>query len=284
MGPMMTLALPPNPEHCQTLTDAEFSRLKRTHPNLWRDPNKTCLLCRKTGSFQARLGGEIVTYDCNCIEQWKLHLWLLNAGIGHRYQKIAWRDLTEASSEAKGEIEQYLNIAQGYTNGVGLTLWSPERGTGKTSLGTLVLKWAMSQGLYGCYSIQFTRMLDAFTAGWRSKEDRDWFTARILNAGVLFIDEIGKEHKGRSEVAETMVESLLRERVASDAPTILATNYTSEQIKTGYGSDVVGLLSESNISIECPGSNYRMAHAQQTVVYANQGLVQPFTIGFKVLA
>lgn len=292
----MNLTLPANPSSCRTLPDAEFSRLKKTYPALWQDPRKTCPLCKKTGSFRAQLSGEIVTYDCSCVEQWKLHLWLLSAGIGHHYQKIAWHNLTRASEKALAGARDYLKT-QGYDNGMGLTLWSPNRGTGKTSLGTLVMKYVMSQGI-DCYSIQFSQMLDAFTAGWRSEEERAWYSRRIRNAGVLFVDEIGKEYQGaktvvdgaqeitgsRSRFAETMVGSLLRERVAHDAPTIIGTNYTPAQIETGYGSDLVELLTESNIAVECSGPNYRPTFLAEKIEQTTQGLVQPFTIGLEQLS
>ena len=88
----MPLELPPLPKGYRSLTDPEVTRLRQQYPDLWADPNKTCLTCNKTGSFKTRevATGDIVEVACDCIAQWKMHRWMLNAGIGLRYQRITW--------------------------------------------------------------------------------------------------------------------------------------------------------------------------------------------------
>jgi len=281
----MNRQLKDNPTGCRSLTDPEVKRLRQSHPTLWANPHKTCLTCRHETkdsgaprSFQARFDGQVVTYDCDCVAQWRLHRWMLNAGIGIRYQRLSWFDADAVNVAAANEVVSYLDNAPGLVNqGRGLTLWAQETGTGKTMLSALLLKGLLAEG-YDGFFVQFNEMIDQFTAGWRSEEERGWFIKTIRNAGVLVVDDMGREHKGRAEVVEAMFDTVIRARVAASMPTLITTNYTPQEMLVGYGGNVLSLLSEVNSNVHVPGMDYRPKVALRADADAKAGLSQPFVV------
>ena len=273
----------PNPIGCRSLTDPEASRLQSQDAHLWLTPKTTCLTCTKeshggVATFRTREYGEIVTYDCSCMEQWKLHRWLLNAGVDKRYQRFSWDDATHVNGDAQSAVMRYVvNAPSQISRGDGLTLWSEGRGTGKTLLASLLLKGLMADGHDG-YFTQFNEMLENYTAGWRNQDERAWFTRRVRNAGVLVVDDMGRENKGRANITESMFDTVIRARVAACKPTIITTNYTPDQLFQGYGSNVMSLLNEVNSYVEVSGIDYRPVVREQRVQDGLDGIVYPIVV------
>lgn len=273
--------LPPLPAGVRSLTDPESQRLSQQYPDLWRDPKKSCLTCSRTGSFKGRLeDGSVVEFQCDCISQWKLHRWMLNAGIGLRYQRLSWADATGiGSAVAKAIIDYTDSVDANIATGTGVTLWSEAKGTGKSMIATLLLKELLARGFDG-YFTQFNEMLNFFTDGWRDKDERAWFTRKVRNAGVLVVDDMGREYKGRAEVAEAMFDTIIRARVADARPTIITTNYTPEKMLSGYGGNILSLLSEVNTEIHVPGRDFRPEARERLLRDRSEGiLTYPITVG-----
>lgn len=276
---MPNYQLPPNPAACRSLTDPDRERLKRDNPDLWANPEKTCLTCQKQGTFKVRSDEEIATFDCDCNAQWKLHRWLLNSGLGLRYQRLSWTHADGVNKQALNAAMDYLVHADRYVSaGRGLTLGSRDMGTGKTMMAALLFKGLLASGVDG-YFVQFNDMLNLFSAGWRSEEDRKWFIRRVRNAGVLVVDDIGREHKGRSEVAEAMFDEVIRHRDASCKPTLITTNYTEDELRQGYGGNIMSLLSGINTYIPVPGMDYRPLLIEHAAADVRDGVTHPIVIG-----
>jgi DNA replication protein DnaC len=278
---MTNRKLAPNPFGCRTLTDPEVARIRERYERLWSNPRKTCLTCtkEKTGSttFRARDKGEIVTFDCDCIEQWQLHRWLLHSGIDTRYQRYSWQDITEIGASIQMAVMDYMQNDALIQQGIGLTLWSTEKGTGKTLLGSLMAKGLLARG-HDAHFTQFNEMIQDFTSGWRNEDERRWFVQRVRNVEFLVIDDMGRESKGRENITEAMFDIVIRARVSACNPTIITTNYTPDQLLQGYGGNVMSLLSEVNTSIEVPGRDYRPTSKAQIIKDASDGIVSPFVV------
>lgn len=272
------LTLPANPSHVRPLSDADAERLRQTHTSLWSNPTQECVTCRSRGTFKARERGEIVEYKCDCLQQWLLHRYLLNAGIGLRYQRVSWIDLDQQVPQAVQQaIMEYAEEADHYViAGLGMILWG-DKGTGKTLLATLLLKTLLAAGHDG-YFTQFNEMIDAYTDTWRNNDEKRWFTRRMRNATLLVVDDIGKEHKGRVDMVESMFDQVIRARVANAKPTIITTNYTPDQMLSGYGGGVMSLLAESCFDHHVTGPDFRPRLRERSLQDARDGVVRPITL------
>jgi DNA replication protein DnaC len=265
----------------RALSTADAARLKAQYPNLWADPEKTCITCQKTGHYRWYMEDTdlITRFACDCVSQWRLHRWLLNAGVGTWYQRLRWYDATAVSEETQRQVMEYVRDHQASVDaGLGLVLWSPDLGTGKTLMSVLTAKSLLREG-EDVFFVQFNDLIDYFTAGWRDEAERRWFNRRVRNADVLVIDDLGREHKGRSEVVEAMLDQVIRHRTAMARPTIITTNSTPDKMQRGYGSNVMSLLSERSLWVPLTGRDFRSASNTRTQNEKAQNLTRPLVLG-----
>lgn len=274
---------PPLPDACRLITNADLALLRAARPRLWLDPRKSCLTCLKADGSTYRwyadgTRAEIATYECNCRDQWLLHLWLLNAGIGLNYQRLSWDDVATVPAHVVEQIQEYaLHAATAVSSGQSLVLWSTGSGTGKTLMLMLLCKALMAQG-YEAYASLFTDIIDLFTSSWRVPAEREQWNRRVRNAQILAIDDLGKENGGRIQIVEDALDQVIRTRVANDAPTAITTNLTPEQVQQGYGGYIMSLLSEKATFIEVPGVNFRARRLVLAQKESQLGLSRPITV------
>lgn len=282
---MARLSLPSNPPACLPLSDEDFARLRAQHgTSLWSTPRKHCQTCLDERWFARRnAAGEIDLYDCDCEEQWLLYMWLLNAGIGIAYQRLALNDCTSVNPAALDAVIEYLGedrIKSNLNLGIGLVLWSKTRGTGKSLLATILLKRVLEMG-YSGYFTTFPDMLDMYQSSWRDPEQKRWFDRKVRNVSFLVIDDIGRENEARGAAKEehsmgmkdAMVDAVIRARNAAALPTIITTNYTPERMGKTY--DVVSLLSGAAMPIEVTGADYRETFLADNVRDAEANIRRP---------
>jgi DNA replication protein DnaC len=263
------------------LDEADTDRLRRVYPDLWANPERSCPICQKTGLYRAPDGER----ECDCYQQWALHWHMLHSGIKTAYQRLSWDDLTQVSGPIWEAVMDYLDHIDNYVRaGIGMIL-SGQPGTGKTLISTLLLKNLLAKG-YDGYFTQFNELLDSYTATWRDQDELLWFTRRIRNTDILVIDDIGREYRGRAGkgtgdegFTSALFDDVIRHRTGHEKPTIITTNYTQEQMQTGYGGPVLSLLSERSTFHEVTGPDFRPKVRQRTLDEAQRGVVRPFTLG-----
>lgn len=246
------------------LEEPDSERLRQQYPALWASPQKTCITCQfhKTGEKTFRWWNEertqVVTWECNCTAQWILHRFLLIHGIGKNYQRLGWADASAVPGGTQYEILSYLDAADLYVErGVNLILHSPDAGTGKTLMLMLAAKKLLAQG-HDVFVAQMNTIVELYTSGWREKAEKDYFERRIMNCGVLVIDDLGKE-AGEKHVdfIDRLLDRVIRHRTAASTPTMITTNLTPDQVRSGYNEYVASLLSETAIFVETSGTDWR---------------------------
>lgn len=277
---------PEPPDALHRLTDAESARLDMGSPRQWRTPEKTCLTCnfQRTGHHGYRWYAEgsrdtasVVDYRCDCVTQYQLHRWMLHAGIGLNYQRLSWDDALDMGDDALNAALDYaVNADYHISCGNNMCLWSPDLGTGKTYLASMLAKRMLSGGS-DVYFATFTGILDLYSSSWRSDEERALFNQRVLSAEVLFIDDLGREHPGRAGVAESMLDHVLRGRISACLPTVLTTNLTPD-LFTSYGDNLVSLLSERMITVEVGGTDKRPMMSARVVQEHALQLTRPIVL------
>lgn len=298
----MLLTAPPPPAAVRPLRNDEFERLHQRYPNLPAKPGgRTCITCHGSGQYRWYNNdpGEPVDWQCDCIGQWALHHFLLNANIGLTYQRLTWADMSAAEPGALTKVHSYIEHADAYVNaGVGLILYGGH-GTGKTALSALLLKALLGRGHDG-YFTTFGGLLDTFMSTYRDQDEKKWFYRRIKNAGVLVLDDLGKEHKQQTmlgkeaadsigakagfkryntAVTDSTFDEVLRHRVANSLPTIITTNFDLAQVQEGYGANIISLLRERSTTYQFTGADFRNTARDRVVTEVEQGLVRPVVLG-----
>ncbi len=233
------------------LSEPDAKRLYEQHPELKSDPDKYCPTCSKEGSYSWR--GE--SYTCDCQHQLQLNKHYLNAGIGMLYQRLGWEDY-EGDEIAKGLCDKYYSARSSLVSrGTGL-MFLGNFGTGKTMSLTLLLKDLLKDG-YSVYATTFTSMIEMFTAGWKSADEQAFFQKRVKHSQILLLDDVGKEMRTKTNLAESTFDDVLRSRVQEGRPTFITSNMTVDELGTGYGAAIFSLLKETSILHEFDGEDYR---------------------------
>ena len=271
--------LPPNPSGIRVLKSVESDILKASDSNL---PTLAhCVTCkgRKVFRWYAEDGSGIVDYECPCREQFILYRYLQYNGLQRNQQRFGWREvLTDAPIVE--EILQYgRDIEYNLDEGVGLYLYG-SRGTGKSMLGSLLLKNALGQGYSGHFT-SFIELRDMYSGGFKDQVKKDWYQSKIRNAEILVVDDPGREYTSSEkgvDFSRTIMDDLIRHRMAASLPTIITSNLTPDTFKQTYGENVASLITERMKPIVVTGSDFRPAKAALDDVLRTEHLVRPIVV------
>lgn len=275
------LRLESRPTALRPLTDPEAERLDEAMPGI---PSvKHCITCGGSKVFLWKdPQGRPAEYDCPCIDQRIMHRYFLHCGLDVLYHRLGWDDADQVDKAVMDRALAYTeHIDAHIRTGQGLILRGKQTGTGKTLIAALLFKQILSMGKDG-YFTTFSDMLDANAVGWRNEEERRWFIKRVRNAGVLVIDDVGRENKDAGGKSLGMVEStfdqIIRARHNSCKPTIITTNETEETFSARYRANIMSLLSGICDVIEVPGQDWRDRKADARLDEAKQGLSRPIVV------
>lgn len=278
---MTRLKMPPLNPAVRLISNSELELLKSRNPSLWCTKAQRCHTCGGRGWFLGYTPDrDVAEYDCSCIDQMILHLWLLNSGIDWEGQRLSWGDVTHVDVSVMQQIADYIDeVSVNVSSGRGLVLYG-ETGVGKTLLAWLILKRILANG-YSGHFFTFTSFLDAFAAGWGDKEERDWFHRTAMNTEVLVLDDVGRESKNRSGAVMDSVDVVIQARINAARPTIITTNLTPDQVKDGYGGPIFSRLAGGSEFIRLFGSDFRVdgGLGGRKVLEARQGISRPVVLG-----
>jgi len=248
------------------LSEEEANRLYARFPDLRNGP---CPTCRGKGTYR----WESVDHPCNCRLQRQLAKHYSKSGIGVRYQRLDWSDFV-GDPEALTQISEYvLRYDQMLRQGMGLLL-TGTLGTGKTFLGTMVLKELIKRG-YNCWATTFAQTIEAFTATWGNQEEKGWFAKKFMHSQVLLLDDLGRDLRTGNNLPQSTFDSILRTRVQEGRTTILTTNMSMRELESGYGSAVLSLLKEVSLLVNFTGDDFRPAANARTLAELNDDEMRP---------
>lgn len=272
---------PTQSEGIRLLTSEQSRHLKQVYPDLPVTLDR-CITCKGAKVFRwyaPHSRTEVVDYTCPCADQFVLHRRLLWSGIIETYQVLGWDDFYDDTDTLRNLASEYFDHADAYIGaGFGMILHG-SKGNGKSMLAYLCLKALIMAG-HDCYAIAFDSMIDAMTEGWDDKDARRFFNSRIRNAGILLIDDLGREHNKMKagSVGVSMFESVVRHRVGRSKPTFITTNMTSQEIAGGYGGHTMSLLTERYLDIPVEGANRRNETNERVRAEIRAGLQRPIVL------
>jgi DNA replication protein DnaC len=243
----------------QFLDDSEVEYLELKYPQFEKFSKQGCPTCTD------RTCGE-------CKEQLQLYKHYLKAGIGLNYQRLDWSDF-HGDENALQLSQVYLGKHKQFVKGgMGLMLHG-SWGTGKTLLTSLMAKELVKLG-YTVYFATFTQMVDEFTRGWGSNEEKARFESKVVKSDIFFLDDVGKEFRTKNNLSEATFDHVLRQRALDDRPTFITTNMTEEDLVEGYGSAIFSLLKERMIVHNMDGVDYREFARNRTLDEISDGTVR----------
>lgn len=251
----------------KVLPQEDADQLYHIHPDIPRSGRVGCPSCGKNRGIivdgTVKIGEE--EFVCNCADQVQRYKHYLDAGIGLNYQCLTWGDFV-GDQQAKAKCSEYVhNISQNVEAGCSLVIGSGREGsslhgTGKTMLGTLVLKSCIMAG-YRCFMTTYADMLSSLKAGWKDADYAKWYKGRIDSAQVLLIDDVGKELMSGSgfnnDFSKQTLDSLFRTRVQQSRPTIFTTNFDVGTMTRCYGEAFMSLLRENSVVVSVVGDDFR---------------------------
>jgi hypothetical protein len=256
--------LPPISKNIRVLTQEESERLDALFGSSLPRSLRDCVTCRgkKTFRWFANYGFDdaIVEYECPCDEQFVLFKYLLHCGVGLEYQRYGIGDLTNIPPDAFIAVTNYVEDRDFYLGQGHGFVFEGDRGTGKTLLATILLKMLLDHGVDG-YFTTFTELLDNFTGGWKDEKQKAWFDARVRNAPLLVVDDIGKEYEGRLKVSSNTIDNLFRSRVNNALPTIITTNLSPTEMSRRYSSALETIAGKAH-SYTFKGETWRNSESQ----------------------
>lgn len=219
------------------------ARKEEIFPGVWEWPqNRTY-----------KLFGE--THPCNCAEQIELLRHYILAGIPKDYWPLSdsatdyWGD-----PKALAAIKDYFEKWNEYKRfGIGLQIYSPQMGVGKTMLASLLAKWLIHEG----ERVLFISFREAVSLYHLADDKREAKTERLKNIPILILDEVssGFTEAQRNYLALEL-ENLLRFRTSGNTVTIVTTNLTPDELEQEYAR-CFSLLSSKQIMINVNGSDVR---------------------------
>lgn len=157
----------------------------------------------------------------------------------------------------KNLSKRYLtSLADVKAEGTGI-LYAGPNGPGKTTLAMIVMKYLIRAG----WTVQCTSLgeiVEGIQQSWKEdNEELEAFRARCRDSAFLLIDDVGKEHRGKTGFVQTVFDNLIRYRVQHRLPTFLTTNLTKEELRGTYGESALSLLEGKLLTIVVNGEDVR---------------------------
>jgi DNA replication protein DnaC len=232
-----------------TFSQDEYAEMARRNLKV----SMACPTCKGTGKFVWNEEEHDCEqdYDQTCIQK-KLFLRYELANVPRRFQRLDWSDFVN-QPEAKATIEDYIEHSENaLALGVGLYIFSPGLGTGKTFLATHILKEFVKQGHKGYY-VAFFDILDLYR---REPEDRAFIEQKLLSSPIIVIDDVVAPTASQKQADHyrNTLERIVRHRAHNDLPTIITSNLTSERLDEEYDR-IFSLMSDSLLPLELDSSS-----------------------------
>lgn len=154
-------------------------------------------------------------------------------------------------------IEYLKKLDKMKESGLGLMYVGPN-GPGKTTLAMIAMKYLARAG-WTVYATSLGEIVERIQKSWNDKDAMGGqdILATYRGADFLFIDDVGKEHRGQSGFVQTVFDNLIRYRVQHRLPIFLTTNYTKSELAGTYGESVMSLLEGKIYPVEVSGRDFR---------------------------
>lgn len=196
---------------------------------------------------------------------------LIEANIGQDYWEVDFTNFKGPKGAKDVSIKYLKNLAEMKEKGIGLLYVGPN-GPGKTTLAMIMMKY-LARANWSVYTTSLGEIVEQIQRSWKSETGEDGSSpiVRSRTADFLFIDDVGKEHRGGTGFVQTIFDNLIRQRVQHRNPTFLTTNFTKSELQGTYGESVMSLLEGKLIPVTVDGEDYRRTELKKVARKALNG-------------
>lgn len=164
---------------------------------------------------------------------------------------------TSKADSPKRIITGYLSqIARMRELGAGLVMWGPN-GTGKTSMGAIILKEARRQGFSAMFLESAAIKTLVVDKTMYDSESGVTVWARAHTVDFLLLDDLGKGAQDSTGFGERLLDELIRARYADKKPTIMTTNVNKSRLEEVIKPSTLHTLKGSCAQVLVDGHDYR---------------------------
>lgn len=171
-----------------------------------------------------------------------------------------------SSDQVNHNVNAFKQYVCGYTRRMSMAImrgygqiYLGDNGAGKTMFINFILTQAIKRGRSAYYTT--LAQLDAdIKRGFRDKAADDRLT-EMLEADIVAIDELGKEHYRSDSWLLTQLEQLLKRRYDDNAPVLLASNLAFADIVNMYGPSIESMLEGRYAKIMLEAGDFRRSES-----------------------
>ena len=169
----------------------------------------------------------------------------------------------DVSDEVKHKIAGYLhNINLMRERGAGLLLWGPN-GTGKTSIGSLILMQARRLGYLGLFLNSAEIKTAVVSKEMYDSERNLTLWARAKSVDFLLLDDLGKGAQDSQGFGERLIDELIRARYAEQRCTIITTNVPKTNLTEFIKPSTLHILKGSSAQIKVDAHDFRTGEGNE---------------------
>lgn len=170
-------------------------------------------------------------------------------------------DMTRQDSP-KRMIAGYLsNLQKMREIGAGLVLWGPN-GTGKTSIGSVILKASRRAGRTSMFLESAVIKTIVINKEMHDAESRETVWARAHKVDFLLLDDLGKGSHDSTGFGERLIDELIRSRYSNQRPTIITTNVNKSRLSEIIKPSTLHTLKGSCANLLIDEHDYRISEGR----------------------
>lgn len=186
--------------------------------------------------------------DANTIKYYR------SCGILDKWHTLTLNNFVN-DDRAKKIVEGYIDdIKEAKKDGTGIYLYSEVNGCGKSLILNSVFKQLIEMR-YTVHVVSMPTLITLYTQGWSDVEQRKTLMRIMQKVDFLAIEELGKG--GKTDLANLVIESVVRWRVQMKKPIWITTNMKPSNVANIYSEDVASMLNEACLILHVKGDDYR---------------------------